>query len=666
MAPVVPPGDRSPHRARRRLTAVATASVLLVLAVSPVAAAAQSVSVDRTITAGPTSLGGTTYNVSGLINGVITLTADATLTQPIRETLAYDDGALRQGSTLPVGRTVATNGVGNLHVVWHVTSNIALVPNGDLSKNVACTLDFDSPVTCNASSNGIELLPNPLNLVQPYADLVLQAEVKVTPDDATVMSTELAGAVTIGGPSTQAEPGTQDIDIPCTAGEGDTLSVSDEDYNLATHVNSTNGPSIAFGGWVGIPPFVAKVEIGHIDVGPQHPASFAQDVADAGVKLSALGPIAANNVPPDTDAGGPYSGDEGVPIQFDGTASTSVCGFDSLALRWDFSDGGVAFGAQPFHTFEDSGVYSGLLTATDPTGLSNSVAFSVAVDNQDPVADAGPDTTADWGRLVALNGQATDPGEDDQPFLEYSWDFGDGTPSASGGPIVFHAYAVPGDWIATLTVTDDDGGLDTDTMTVHVTKRDTITGDLGDTVGTYDTPAQLSASLVDEYGIAVNGRQIDFFVDGLGVGSSSTDSAGIAVRSYTPLLDAGIYATQAGFAGDAYYNSSFDAGSIEVAKKATSVTYTGALNGGPNKIVGLSAILVDATGKALANRTIQFQLGSQSVSAVTNINGVATTALKLNQKVGIYPLTATWSPAGADASHYVGSSDAESFKLQKK
>jgi len=276
------------------------------------------------------------------------------------------------------------------------------------------------------------------------------------------------------------------------------------------------------------------------------------------------------------------------------------------------------------------------------------------------------DTTADWGRLVAFNGQATDPGEDDQPFLEYSWDFGDGTPSASGGPTVFHAYAFPGDWIATLTVTDDDGGLDTDTMTVHVTKRDTITGDLGDTVGTYDTPAQLSASLVDEYGMAVNGRQIDFYVDGLGAGSSSTNSAGIAVRSYTPLLDAGTYATQAGFAGDAYYNSSFDAGTLEVQEKATSVSYTGALNGGPNKTIGLSAILVDATGKALANRTIEFQLGAQSVPAVTNINGVATTTLKLNQKVGIYPLTATWSPAGADASHYVGSSDAESFKLQKK
>jgi hypothetical protein len=36
------------------------------------------------------------------------------------------------------------------------------------------------------------------------------------------------------------------------------------------------------------------------------------------------------------------------------------------------------------------------------------------------------------------------------------------------------------------------------------------------------------------------------------------------------------------------------------------------------------------------------------------------------QKNGIYPLTATFTPAGGDAATYLGSSDAESFKLQKK
>ena len=598
------------------------------MSVAPVAAAAQVVTVDRTITAGPTSLGGLDYVVSGVISGTITVTAEATLTQPIRETLAFDDGALRQGSTLPVGRTVAANGAGTLHIDWHVTDTLPLI-SGDFhtTKDVACTIDFTAPVTCDAESSGFELTPDGTFLPgTPYADLVLQASVKVTPGSASVDSTELAGAVTIGGPASQGEPGTQSVAIPCTTGQGDSLALSDANYDLATQIDSTDGPAITVGVWIpnpitGVPAFKGPGVT--LDLGPQHAASFGQDVTDGSTMVSILGPIAANNVPPSAAAGGPYLGKlEGVPVQFDGSGSTSVCGLDSLALRWDFSDGGVAFGLMPFHTFQDNAIYSGLLTATDPTGLSNSVAFSVTVGNQDPVVNAGPDTTADWGRLVAFNGQATDPGAGDQSTLQYVWDFGDGSPSASGGPSVVHAYALPGDYDATLTVTDKDGGSAADTRTVHVTKRDTTTGDLGNTTGTFDTPGQLSASLVDEYGAALNGKSIAFTVDGASAGSASTNSAGLATRSYTPLLAAGTYSTGAAFAGDVLYNPSSDGGTIAISPKATTVTYTGALNGGPNKTVGLSATLVDADGTALAGRTIVFQLGAQTVSAVTDASGV--------------------------------------------
>ena len=642
---------------------------MLVVAVSPVAAAAQSVTVDRTISAGPTSLGGLTYTVSGVLSGTITVTADATLTQPIRETLAYDDGGLRQGSTLPVTRSVATNGAGNLHVVWHVTSSIPLVPTGDLSANASCTLDFTSPVSCDAESGGTRIFgvaPIPLT---PFVDFKLQAHATVTPDAASVVSTDLAGAVAIGGPATQNEPGTQNIAIPCTTGKGDSLSVSDNDYNFLTNVGSTNGPLLELGGWIPIPfpPFVIESPTLPINLGPQQAASFAQGIGDGTTKVSILGAIAANNVPPHADAGSPYSGTEGVPIGFL-SHSTSICGDDSLALRWDFSDGGVAFGKQPFHTFQDNGVFSGLLTATDPTGLSNAVAFSVTVGNQNPLVNAGPDTISDWGRFVAFNGQATDPGAGDQSTLQYTWDFGDGTPSATGGPSVVHAYASPGPlgyYDATLTVTDKDGGQATDTRRVFVTKRDTITGNLGNTTGTYDTAGQLSASLVDEYGASLNGKQIDFTVGVDPAGSVSTNSSGIAVRSYTPGLDAGTYGTRAAFAGDTLYNPSDSPGFIAIAQKATTVTYTGVLSGGPNKTVSLSATLVDATGKALSGKIIVFKLGTQTTQATT-INGVASVALKLTLKNGSYPLTATWTPSGTDAPHYLGSTDSRTFKLQAK
>ena len=74
----------------------------------------------------------------------------------------------------------------------------------------------------------------------------------------------------------------------------------------------------------------------------------------------------------------------------------------------------------------------------------------------------------------------------------------------------------------------------------------------------------------------------------------------------------------------------------------------------------------DATGKPLQGRTVAFQLGSQTASAVTDANGIASTSLKLNQKNGTYTVSATWTPAGVDATHYTGSTQGVVFKLQSK
>lgn len=46
--------------------------------------------------------------------------------------------------------------------------------------------------------------------------------------------------------------------------------------------------------------------------------------------------------------------------------------------------------------------------------------------------------------------------------------------------------------------------------------------------------------------------------------------------------------------------------------------------------------------------------------------GVAIATLKLAQKNGTYPLTATWTPNGSDAARYVGSAASATFKLQVK
>ena len=73
-------------------------------------------------------------------------------------------------------------------------------------------------------------------------------------------------------------------------------------------------------------------------------------------------------------------------------------------------------------------------------------------------------------------------------------------------------------------------------------------------------------------------------------------------------------------------------------REATQITYTGELNGQYSDQVNLSAILIDADGSFLANKTVIFQIGEQSISAITNENGVASTMLTLNQIPGQYYL----------------------------
>ncbi len=614
--------------------------------------------------------------------------------------VSYDDVQLKQGQSV-VATDVLTASAGTITAKGTLTGHWGFYhdplggddfqPDGTLTPfskpftavfPCAMPLPGDPPATCTSGLisqdiASIDVFDIGINYIAIDFKVGLRLDVTLNGAGvATVRSAVVSGGgsnqtapLSFGGtsPSTLVDP----VHISCAEPAGNDLS-----YGFT---GTSYGPTTSLGSSIEIdvdadlhqrvpfPPFdfvFVTLFGGPVKTVDTPDADLALPIT-APDKSVVLGTIAKNNIPPVVDAGpSPYSGDQGSPIQFDGSGSSSVCGFPTL--RWDFSDGGVAFGKSPTHTFKGSGTYSGQLTATDATGLVSTTTFSVDVNNLPPVVSAGPDTTAAWGRQVAFNGSAVDPGADDQATLTYSWSFGDGSPSATGGPSTLHAYSVPGDYTATLTVCDLHIACSTDSRVVHVRKRTVSIGYLGDTAGTFDTQGNLSASLVDEFGSSINGRTLSFTVGGGAAGSGVTNSSGIGGTAFTPLLDAGSYTTTASFAGDSLYEGSSGNGSIAIARKATSVAYTGALNGGPNKTVTLSAILTDATAKQLAGRVIVFQLGTQTVSATTNGSGIASTSLKLSQKNGIYPLTATWTPAGGDADHYAGSSASVSFKLQAK
>ncbi len=168
---------------------------------------------------------------------------------------------------------------------------------------------------------------------------------------------------------------------------------------------------------------------------------------------------------PTAAASGPYFGDEGTAINFDGTGSSSPDG-DALTYAWNFGDGSSGTGATPTHSYCDNGVYTVTLTITECGGLSATATTTATVDNLPPIAVAKPDTqTVYEGFEASFDGtESSDPGCD---TLSYLWDFGGGYYASV--PVTTFTFCDIGDHVVTLTVSDGDGGVSTDTVTVTVT-----------------------------------------------------------------------------------------------------------------------------------------------------------------------------------------------------
>lgn len=176
--------------------------------------------------------------------------------------------------------------------------------------------------------------------------------------------------------------------------------------------------------------------------------------------------VIVEDVLPTCDAGGPYEGVEGQPVEFDGSASGPGHPSDPIvAYDWDFGDGIFpqrGFGLdRPSHTFENSGQFEVTLIVEDIDSPAAPCTAQVTITDIGPIVEGVFAFRADAlreGDEVGFSIGTTRAGSAADPITEYCWDYGDGSPEDCGPANVAprHRYVDSGDFEVCLRVRDED------------------------------------------------------------------------------------------------------------------------------------------------------------------------------------------------------------------
>lgn len=182
-----------------------------------------------------------------------------------------------------------------------------------------------------------------------------------------------------------------------------------------------------------------------------------------------LGPV---NAPPSVSITSPVDGaifNSGVSVDFAGTASDDEDGDLTASLVWTSNlDGQIGIGGS-FNTVLSDGIHTVTASVTDSGGNTSSDSITVTVGNMPPTASFTYNCTD-------LDCVFTDTSTDsDGSVVSWSWNLGDGATSTVQNPS--HTFSSSGTYTVSLTVTDNDGAIDTTSQEVTVSDGGvTLTG----------------------------------------------------------------------------------------------------------------------------------------------------------------------------------------------
>jgi PKD repeat protein len=174
---------------------------------------------------------------------------------------------------------------------------------------------------------------------------------------------------------------------------------------------------------------------------------------------------------------------EGLTVSFIGEGSYDPDG-EIVSYLWDFGDGTSSIEMNPTHTYPNGGEYTVVLSVVDNIGAVGREAIGTGqiqplltlpttiptftfpiITNESPVANFVWEVS-DVGMVQY---HFYDRSEDlDSNIISWHWIFGDGGESVEQNP--YHNFKHNGDWIVTLTVTDQFGETSSISKTVHVTE----------------------------------------------------------------------------------------------------------------------------------------------------------------------------------------------------
>ena len=194
---------------------------------------------------------------------------------------------------------------------------------------------------------------------------------------------------------------------------------------------------------------IAVAEPIRVDAGPDASAREGDTVGLADVRVSYRGDPAALRVQVDWGDG---RTEDGVPLAAGGLGNT--------------------------HIYADDGDYAVTVRVTGANGRTVAAARRVSVANVAPALAPVADAVLPVGGRLVRAVAFSDPGADARTATA---DYGDGSgphPVALGGHAVplDHVFTVPGSYLVTLTVADDDGGTATTTFRVTVAAPPRVTG----------------------------------------------------------------------------------------------------------------------------------------------------------------------------------------------